>query len=76
MQFPFERSHERDQSRDRPNAGAPGEPRQGAEALLRAHQALTDLRAVFPRREQRYTQEVQKHGRQELWLPLIVLADR
>lgn len=38
--------------------------------MLRADQALTDLRAVFPRRKQRYTEEVQKHGRQELRLPL------
>lgn len=26
MQFPFERPYERDQSRDRPNVGAPGQP--------------------------------------------------
>lgn len=39
--------------------------------MLRPYQALADLSAVFPRRKQRYTEEVQKHGREELRLPLI-----
>lgn len=62
MQLPAERSHERDQSRNSPDTGAPGEPGKSAQALLRAYQALGDLRAVFPGREQRHPQEVQEHG--------------
>jgi len=70
MQFPAECSHERDQSRDSSDSGASSEPRKSAQALLRAYQVVPDLRAVLPGREQRHSQEIQEHGRQELRLPL------
>ena len=69
--FPAERSHERQQSRHRPDAGAPHESVQSAQAVLRPHQTLVHLRPLLRRQFQRHSQEVPQHGRQIVRMSLI-----
>lgn len=72
MQLPVEQEHERDESRDRTDAGAPDEAADVSEAVLRSDQADDDIGAVFHRRYECRAQEVQEDGGQELRVPLKI----
>lgn len=50
--------------------GAPDEPRERTEAVLRPHQAARHFSALFRRQLQRHTEEIQEHGGAGLRLPL------
>lgn len=51
--------------------GAPDEPRERTEAVLRPDQTPRHLSALLRRQLQRHPEEIQEHGGSRLRLPLI-----
>uniref|UniRef100_A0ABI7WLM2 TGF-beta propeptide domain-containing protein n=1 Tax=Felis catus TaxID=9685 RepID=A0ABI7WLM2_FELCA len=69
--LPSELLHECHQPRHRADAGPLHQPGDGAQAVLCPHAAQRHLCALLRRQLQRHPEEIQKHGRPGLWLPLV-----
>ena len=72
MFVPAECSHERVESRHRPDTSSSDEPVPCAETLLRSHQTVVHIRPLLRRQLQCHSEEVPQHGRQIVRMPLII----